>query len=155
MRHTWWSAPAVLRAIGDDYIPYRCPGLVISNYMPASVFDPATLRRRRARSVEVAAVLARWITRENGTVAATAFAQVIRHVPHARPMLFGMSHEENGPAQLWARTHCSEEDISFTRPIPRRELVRHFDSELDALSTRRARSRKRRRCSKPWHSTHR
>ncbi|HVZ84593.1 MAG TPA: glycosyltransferase family 4 protein [Terracidiphilus sp.] len=127
---------AVSKDAADHFQRYFNPAAeitVVPNGLPEALFEHAGAGRRGGDDVVFATVLQGWSRRKNATAALYAFQQVVRAVPRARLLMFGVDYERDGAAHRWAAENALEKNVEFVGAVPYRELLARLSSEVDIV----------------------
>ena len=114
------------------FMLYRGSREVIPNGMPESLFA-SRLNTHASRPLTFATILQGWGGRKNGRVAIEAFAEVRRHYPETRLIMFGYGHGPGEQAELWATARGLTAGIEFAGEHPYANLIDRLSREIDVL----------------------
>jgi len=114
------------------FMLYRGTRQVIPNGMPENTFR-SRQSTRASGPPTFASILQGWGGRKNGQVAIEAFAEVRRHYPEARLMMFGDGHGPGQEAERWATARGLAQSVEFAGEQPYAKLIRMLGRDVDVL----------------------
>lgn len=108
--------------------------VVVPNGVKHQASEP-TARPLEPSKVTFACIAKGFSRRKNSSKAIEAFARLSDDVrAHARLLLIGSGHEENGDAHSWAQTQKMDlQNIHFLGELPHQQVVDYLHSSIDVL----------------------
>lgn len=110
--------------------------VVVGNGVTPDVFrrQPERLARDTHGKVVFASVLNEWAGRKNGKQLIRAFAMLRKRVDTSVELrMFGVGHDEGGPAEQWAQRSGLAAGIRFMGSLPYQEVMTALTEQVDVL----------------------